>query len=1579
MAQDKRLFVGGLDKDSDYRLVKPNDYLDSLNVRNVLSNSNNEAGAVENIKGNTSVPFSFPLTVGNLPQVTDIVFYGNEPSSGADNFTIGINDGTNTITSGVSIDYTDATPLYTAKNTLVTNLNTLFDAYNPDIAVTAYADVNQTTFYSGITKIRFIGQTAFTVTLTGTILTNGNITPVVQTIQQFSSQQTVEDYNVIGSFEDSENNSIYYFAFDKTNNKRDCILEYNILSDSTSVVYQDGRKNNPVLNFQDGHLITGITKVGDLLSWTDNYNRPRMIDVAKSKANEANIASAKTYTDNNFDSGKVKFVGLSSHDFIIGDLIYVVQDYGYSHESYEGVAEVTATTSTTVTTNMPWAGDTPVVPGKLMKAIPEGAYSPIVSFGSYDEKIKYLDYHKHQPVHAPNYVYVTNPAFNKNNLFGSMWQFKTRYKYTDGQFSAWSGISDMQIALNYFSNLTQSTIEGQSIDNEIQLSYLDTIGDVDKIEIAARKGNTGEFFLVNTKDNSYASYLKRLKPTLTWTEVPSDYSVDKFYNDGIYPFIDKIEGDKLQDETPNKAKALTLIDDNRNAFGNYQNGYDNHKVDFSVVPLYLEDSNLDINTIQVTPHISFSFEGGYGSSDTGQNPKFAYSTTTFNLTPILAQIGIDWSEQNAKTLYLSSKWKRQANYLPSSQNKRKGNFDLEITIPITINTFAQAANYVVQYINNLNDYSSIYNTPQNGGGTPSQPSWSSVGFTSENQLLLASFSSSTNSLTVKARHGANEWGAYSYDETEWIPYPGNDEATVQSASLVITPYETKSSYKSGAHHKFGVIYYDETGKAGNVNVSEASSFYSKFHSERDGIINNNPDETGNEAYGRVAAICTIPQSFKPPVWATHHQFVYSGNTTVDEFLQFQIEDFKFASVNNDARLFLSLNSFIGQDYSYKSVKNPLIDYDYVEGDRIRFIGRYASSTSFINFNTYYDFKISSLNIFVGDSDEPISPAVEGYWVAIEDPGVAGFTNGNSGSLNGLTVEIYRPKKNITEDLIPYKEVGPKYKINNPGTENRSHQDTSYTLESGDVYYKPRTMNFGSGGNDPITRFVEDYYLSDFNDTNHYSIGRGRLINDEASERVYPASITYSQPYFINSKSNRLSNFNPYNLPWKDYNESYGSIQALKTRDDGIIVFQENKVSKILVGKNIIQSPDGDGIVTAATEVLSNATEYAGDFGISTNPESLVQHGFVFYFCDIKRGAALRLSRDGITKISDANMRGYFRDKANVYTNINELGSTENSNNYRLKAGYDPEYDEYVITFPQLINESSSNWSGVSTNWGATSTNWGAFSVVVSEPHETVAFNELLKKWVSFYSYNPTYYGKINRAFVTFNGGVLYKHNSNNTRNNFYGVQYNSKMKSVFNIDPSSVKSYNSIAIEGDNTFEVVDISTDLVPDGVAIDNSLFSKKENIRYSDIPFGGPVSSAQSFAGIGTSISYTDATDTLYSSSGGFNSLQSLVGMKIYKATITSGEIGSGTLIGVINSILSDNYMTVTQDSGYSGDIASSANTFFYADLKSISTNAEGQRIRGQYAIVDLTLPTSNQSTAQELFAANLHLSKSELSNK
>jgi len=41
------------------------------------------------------------------------------------------------------------------------------------------------------------------------------------------------------------------------------------------------------LNFSKNHLITGVNLIDDLLFWTDNYNQPRKINVAKAIANNS--------------------------------------------------------------------------------------------------------------------------------------------------------------------------------------------------------------------------------------------------------------------------------------------------------------------------------------------------------------------------------------------------------------------------------------------------------------------------------------------------------------------------------------------------------------------------------------------------------------------------------------------------------------------------------------------------------------------------------------------------------------------------------------------------------------------------------------------------------------------------------------------------------------------------------------------------------------------------------------------------------------------------------------------------------------------------------------------------------------------------------------------------------------------------------------------------------------------------------------------------------------------------------------------------------------------------------------------
>ncbi len=103
------------------------------------------------------------------------------------------------------------------------------------------------------------------------------------------------------------------------------------------------------------------------------------------------------------------------------------------------------------------------------------------------------------------------------------------------------------------------------------------------------------------------------------------------------------------------------------------------------------------------------------------------------------------------------------------------------------------------------------------------------------------------------------------------------------------------------------------------------------------------------------------------------------------------------------------------------------------------------------------------------------------------------------------------------------------------------------------------------------------------------------------------------------------------------------MQALLTRDVDLITFLEDKVGNILANKDALFNADGKANLTATDKVLGQFVPYTGAYGISTNPESLAKDEFRCYFTDKARGAVLRLSKNGITPISNVGMRTYFRD------------------------------------------------------------------------------------------------------------------------------------------------------------------------------------------------------------------------------------------------------------------------------------------------------------------------------------------------
>lgn len=79
---------------------------------------------------------------------------------------------------------------------------------------------------------------------------------------------------------------------------------------------------------------------------------------------------------------------------------------------------------------------------------------------------------------------------------------------------------------------------------------------------------------------------------------------------------------------------------------------------------------------------------------------------------------------------------------------------------------------------------------------------------------------------------------------------------------------------------------------------------------------------------------------------------------------------------------------------------------------------------------------------------------------------------------------------------------------------------------------------------------------------------------------------------------------------------------------------------------------------------------------------------------------------------------------------------------------------------------------------------------------TIAYSEDVRAWTTFYSYAPENMVNVGTQFITFKGGGLWKHDTNNTRNNFYGTQYVSRVSSISKEVPSAVKTFSNISVEG---------------------------------------------------------------------------------------------------------------------------------------------------------------------------------------
>jgi hypothetical protein len=362
---------------------------------------------------------------------------------------------------------------------------------------------------------------------------------------------------------------------------------------------------------------------------------------------------------------------------------------------------------------------------------------------------------------------------------------------------------------------------------------------------------------------------------------------------------------------------------------------------------------------------------------------------------------------------------------------------------------------------------------------------------------------------------------------------------------------------------------------------------------------------------------------------------------------------------------------------------------------------------------------------------------------------------------------------------------------------------------------------------------------------------------------------------INSKSsvNNSNQFIQAETITKDFLPSYGKIQKLHTWDNAMVILLENKVLRVYANKSQLFDANGNGTLTSTNRVIGDPQEYNGEYGISNDPQSFAAFGFRCYFVDRKNGKVLRLSKDGLTPISNVNMNDFFRDRLATKQAI--FGSFDERNKI------------YNISF--------------------------------TDEEDTVCFSESVNGWVTRKSFVPQNAVSINSKYFTFNNGNLWQHASTvASRNNFYGEQSESFVQFEINEEPSAIKRFKTLSYEGSKDWVATVETNEEKSSEIFFINKEGKYFSNIK-GEVKFDSETASNLdlkkfNFQGIGKSSSQDVIEDSRVRTTLSFKVSTSLTGVTSQTRELTNlypGELIIQTTVSVEISPSSGDYKLIAGD--------------------------------------------------------------------
>jgi hypothetical protein len=1214
----------------------------------------------------------------------------------------------------------------------------------------------------------------------------------------------------IGTIKDSQNNKIYWFLATDPDGAdyKSVILEFDQLTGFIAPILVD---RNNVINFTKENLITGINILGGLLFFTDNTSEPKVINIARFKAGSQQTGTTIT-TQTVVYGGPMTLETVTVIVKSPNQAATVLAEPSLVGGNGTGVTPVT---TGAINFNAGTPAFTPVAPGTVFTGI---SWTPAVAFDSLPVKMSLTATVTNESNIEEVYEVTGNLSnISANGLSGDFtvistttnvpntglaWsmllietdpifrndfpRYSYRWKYTDNEYSTYAPFTEAAFVTNEFEYLSTNAFNNgmENMTRKITLSAFQapTTGVV-AIDILYKGANSNNIYVIETID-----LLAGALNTFVIT------------NELLGVIIESSQLLRPWDNVPRKAKSQEVIG-NRIVYGNYlQNNTVNRAVNIVTGQVNGAHSNVGYGLQSVKSDRTYQVGITFIDEFNRESPVFTNKTASQDieiknaekvnyLTARLASTPPSWAVackyyiKEPSLEYYNIALDRFYNSedgcvwlsFPSAEvNKiQEGEYMLlkkqhDTSVAVTENN-----RYKVLDISNE---APVYISNQNA--VAAQVQAKTLGNSADNFIVgktLIRFSAPQNS------------------NAEIFYNLFNNESSIQFSSGVFT-----SSIYSIANGGPGTVATNA--QTFTVTLGEPLKVSDQWLEDLDDIgsaqsitatLYNKSNQNLPEFQGRFFVKINKDQTFIDNVDIPFREF--SSSIIVDQSQVVQASNTNTGGADTSNNLAwsdpkktngpaLKIPTFNDADFNIGlALATPgtleyKLFFDLVPGTQIRFFdannnfsnvytvltggaGATPANTGIYNRNTTPNTTNGAYNQIVMTSvyNDSIVPA----GIQIVSDRIAPDTD----TIASTNPAVFETEPNDAADLNLYYEIGSSILKGVIGN--------TIDLNWWNAY------SFGQG--------VESDRIRD--DFNALRIGNGVRVSSTLDtpyeEERRGSSMIFSGIFNSISGVNNTNQFLVAENITKSLNTTYGKIQKLHARDTDLIVLMEDKCFRVLANKDALFNADGSSNVASSNNVLGSVTPFVGEYGISTNPESFASFGFRAYFVDKSRGAVMRLSRDGLTKISSNGMSDYFIDNLKLNTIGNITGS----------------YDSDA----------------------------GSYNVCIKVPgagSESVAFKEKVNGWTTTMSYVPEAGTSLNNEYYTFKSGEIWEH-SNETRSNFYGAQFNSTVTPIINDAPTSVKKFKTLAYEGTAGWR-----SEIVTDQQNGEVPVFVKKEGSFYNYI---------------------------------------------------------------------------------------------------------------------------------------------------